>query len=78
MKRDKSIRCTDRDRGWLSGPEGGISIDLEVQCGCVEVLTDSVSLLFSVLGVTQQFAWAFLPDTTGTLPLQQEDKDPYF
>lgn len=78
MKRDKSIKCPGRDRGWLGGSEGGIRIDLEVRCGCVEVQTDSASLLFSVLGVTQQFAWACLPDTSGSLPLQQEDKDSYF
>lgn len=49
------MRCWDGDGGWLSDPEGGISIDSEVLCGCVEVLTDSVALLFSVPGVAQQF-----------------------
>lgn len=53
--------------------------DLKVLCGCGEILTDSVALLFSVPGVTQQFVGAFLPDTSGTIiPLQQEYKDPYF
>lgn len=43
----------------------------------MEVLTDSVALLFSVPGVSQQFVGVFLPDTSGTIiPLQQEDKDP--
>lgn len=71
------MRWWDGDGRRLSGPQGGISIDLEVLCGCVEVLTDSVALLFSVLGVTQQFMGAFLPDTSGTIvPLQQKDKDP--
>lgn len=63
----------------MEGPKGGISIDSEVLCGCVEGLTDSVALLFSVFGATQQFVGAFLPDTSGTIiPLQQEDKDPLF
>lgn len=39
----------------------------------MEVLTDGVALLFSVLSVTQQFVGAFLPDTSETIPLQQED-----
>lgn len=62
------MRWCDRDRERLSGPEGGISIDLEVLCGCVEVLTYSVALLFSVLSVTQQFVGVFLRDTSGTIP----------
>lgn len=61
--------------------EGGISVDLEFLCGCLEVQTHSVALLFSVLGVTQQFLGAsFFPPrhlrTNNTLPRQQEDKDP--
>lgn len=45
--------------------EGGISVDLEFLCGCLEVQTHSVALLFSVLGVTQQFVGAsfFSPQT---------------
>lgn len=55
-------------------PEKGISIDTEVLCGCVEVLTDSVALLFSVPCVSLQFVGALLPDTSGKItPLQQED-----
>lgn len=48
-----------------SSSEGGISVDLEFLCGCLEVLADSVALLFSVLGVTQQFVGAsfFSPQT---------------
>ena len=34
-------------------------IDFEVLCGCVEGLTDSVALLFTVSGVTQRFLGAF-------------------
>lgn len=65
-----------------SSSEGGISVDLAFRCGCLEVLTDSVALLFSVLGVTQQFVGAsfFFPPrhlrTNNTLPRQQEEKDP--
>lgn len=50
--------------------EGGISVDLEFLCGCLEVQTHSVALLFSVLGVTQQFVGAsffFPPDTSGPI-----------
>lgn len=42
-------------------PEGGISIDPEVPCGCVEVQTDSAALILSVPGVSLQFVGAFLP-----------------
>lgn len=60
-------------------PEGGISIDTEVLCGCVEVLTDSLALLFSVPCVSLQIVGVLLPDTSGKItPLQQEDKDPRF
>lgn len=50
--------------------EGGISVDLEFLCGCLEVQTHSVALLFSVLGVTQQFVGASFfspPDTSGPI-----------
>lgn len=75
---------TGEERWWdgerPSGPKGGVSIDLEVLCGCVEGLTDSVALLFSVFGATQQFVEAFLARhlwNNNTSPTQ-EDKDPRF
>lgn len=44
--------------------------------GVCRFLTDCVALLFSVFSVTQQFVGASLPDTSGTIPHQQEDNDP--
>lgn len=75
------MRWRDGSRGRPSGPKGGISIYLELLCGCIEVLTDSVALLFSVPGVTQQWVGVFQQDTSATTTLdtvplsQQEDRD---